>query len=109
MCETRVVSHKGDTLISYCIYCKSFYIWHKNIVLNFTAVQFSSFRKYTDGLEFEDSAFPFPDGENRAMLNTPSKEISLAFSRDEWDDFNDAMDEAELMKEYYFMLQRTGS
>ncbi|MEJ6978985.1 DUF6686 family protein [Pedobacter sp. P351] len=106
MCETRVVSFNGNTQISYCVICKSFYIWHKNIVLNFTSVQFLSFKRYTEGLDFEECAFPFPDGEGRAMLHTPSKEISLAFTKDEWDSFSIALDEAGLMKQYYHLLYK---
>lgn len=74
------------------------------MILTFTAYQFSSFKRYTQRLEFEDCAVPFPDGEDRAMLETPSKEINLAFTKDEWADFSFAMDEAGVIKEFYYML-----
>ena len=76
-------------------------IWHHNLLLTFSPGQFHSFKDFTTKLDMVEAMFPFPDGEERFVLRTPTNDISLAFSLNEWEDFQTAMEEAEYMMGIY--------
>jgi hypothetical protein len=105
MCKSIVLSHKGATMISQCMECRTLNIWHHNLLLNFSADQFKSFKDFTALLDVPECTFPFPDGEERMVLRTPHTDISFTFSLEEWEDFGVAMDEAEYMQAVYDLLQ----
>lgn len=104
MCETKILSHKGAAMIGQCAECQTIYIWHQNLILNFTENQFTDFRKFAGDMDFDDRALPFPDGEDRVVLRTPHNDISFTFTVDEWDNFQSAMDEAVYMMAVYGLL-----
>jgi hypothetical protein len=104
MCETRILSHKGAAMIGQCAECRNIYIWHHNLILNFTNQQFIDFRKFAHDLDFDERSLPFPDGEERAVLRTPHDDINFTFTYDEWEIFRAAMDEAVYMMEVYSMM-----
>ncbi|WP_237073502.1 DUF6686 family protein [Mucilaginibacter mali] len=104
MCETRVLSQQGSAIISHCADCQTVFIWHNNLVLNFTRNQFADFRRFADDMDFDDRALPFPDGYDRAVLRTPHNDINFAFTLGEWDNFKQAMDEAAYMLEVYSLM-----
>lgn len=104
MCETRILSQKGTAIISRCADCKAVYIWHHNLILNFTEEQFAAFNRFACELDFEERSLPFPDGEKRAVLQTPNNDINFAFTLPEWEEFKSAMDEASYMLEVYSLI-----
>lgn len=106
MCQTRVLTNKGQTVISSCMGCGMYYIWHQNLVLSFPAKAFRSFREVVTAVCFESNAQPFPDGQERIMLNTPNDDISFAFDEEELEDFRAAIAEAEYMNEVYQLMER---
>lgn len=105
MCKTRVLSTKGDTLISTCVGCKVFYLWHNNLLLNFTEQAFMSFREVVEGMPFNNNCLPFPDMEERIILHTPNEDICFAFCYDEFEDFKEAINEAIYMNEVYALMR----
>ena len=108
MCETRILTQKGQSVISHCADCGMINIWHQNLMLCFTPEQFSSFHRFTQEMEFDDRCFPFPDGSERVVLCTPNRDINFVFTDTEWDDFNAAMLEAMYMMEVYNELAVSG-
>jgi hypothetical protein len=104
MCEAKTLSQRGTTMISQCLQCKTVNIWHNNLVLNFTPQQFADFRTFIYDLEFDDRSHPFPDGQERAVLKTPADHINFTFTRDEWDDLSDVMDEALYMLKVFDLI-----
>jgi hypothetical protein len=104
MCETRILSQKGAAFISQCADCRAVYIWHHNLVLNFTEAQFADFKNFAHDLDFDERALPFPDGEERAVIRTPHNDINFAFTIDEWLTFQAAIDEAVYMMEVYGLI-----
>ena len=105
MCQTRVLSTRDQITISHCMHCKLMYIWHNNLLLNFTTEKFLAFRNALSKLKYEDCGFPFPDQEDRAIISCPHPEISFAFSWEEWQDLIEVMDEASYMKEVYSLME----
>ena len=101
MCETKILTQKGSTVISHCADCGMLNIWHQNLMLCFTPEQFGQFKVFTRELEFDDRSFPFPDGSERLVLCTPNRDINFVFTETEWDDFNEAMVEASYLIEVY--------
>jgi hypothetical protein len=101
MCETRILTQRGATVISHCAECGMLNIWHQNLMLCFTPEQLKSFQRFTTDLDFDDRSFPFPDGSNRLVLCTPNRDINFVFTDAEWEDFNGAMIEAGYMIEVY--------
>ena len=104
MCETRILSKKGAALIGQCPDCQTVYIWHQNLILNFTEVQFHDFRDFARDLDFDERALPFPDGQERAVLRTPHNDINFTFTIAEWANFQAAIDEAIYMMEVYGLI-----
>ena len=78
----------------------------RSLLLNFSPEQFRSFKNFTAKLEVEQSLFPFPDGEERLVLRTPHSDICMVFSLDEWEQFQQAMEEAEYMMQIYELVGR---
>lgn len=104
MCQTRILSTKDQTVISNCIGCKMFYIWHNNLLLNFTEEAFASFKEVVFNMPFNNNCLPFPDQEERIVLHTPNDDISFAFEYDEFETFKSAIDEAIYMNEVYTLM-----
>lgn len=55
-------------------------------------------------MDFRLCCFPFPDGEEKAVVSTPSQEISLVFAFEEWKTLNEALDEAAYMCDVYALM-----
>jgi hypothetical protein len=104
MCETKILTQKGPTVISHCPECGMLNIWHQNLLLCFTPSQFISFQRFTNDMGFEDRCFPFPDGSERVVLCTPNRDINFVFTEEEWNDFNAAMIESLYMLEVYSLV-----
>jgi hypothetical protein len=107
MCETRMLSKKGAATISQCIECRTVYIWHRNLVLNFSESQFADFKNFARDMDFEERCLPFPDGLERAVVRTPHNDINFAFTMDEWENLNGAIDEAGYMLEVYGLMEQS--
>jgi hypothetical protein len=105
MCDARVLSQKGAAIISRCSECRCIFIWNHNVILSFSPQQFALFKGFVDDMVFEENAFPFPDGEDRAMMRTPVDNIQLTFTPTEWEDFQSAIGEAIYMQEIYTMME----
>ena len=106
MCETIILSKNGAATISQCMECQKLSLWMRSLLLNFSPEQFRSFKNFTAKLEVEQSLFPFPDGEERLVLRTPHSDICMVFSLDEWEQFQQAMEEAEYMMQVYELMGR---
>jgi len=104
MCKTRVLTQKGQTVISHCPECHMLNIWHQNLLLCFTPEQFRSFKNVAIEMAFEERAYPFPDGEERLILCTPHHDINFAFTTDEWEDFKECLEEAVYMQDIYEII-----
>jgi len=85
--------------------CQTMYLWHGNLLLNFTPEKFVAFKKAITSLKYEDCCFSFPDQENRAVINTPHADICLTFSLKEWKNLIELMNEALFLKEVYSLMQ----
>ncbi|HMI04345.1 MAG TPA: DUF6686 family protein [Pedobacter sp.] len=104
MCKTRLLSTKDQTVITSCVGCKMFYIWHNNLLLNFSCEAFMSFRNVVNNMPFHNNCLPFPDQEERVVLHTPNDDISFAFEYEEFEVFKAAIDEAIYMSEIYALM-----
>ena len=104
MCETIILSKNGAATISQCMECQKLSLWMRNLLLNFSPEQFKSFKTFTAKLEVGQSLFPFPDGEERLVLRTPHSDVCMVFSVDEWELFQQAMEEAEYMMQVYEIM-----
>lgn len=105
MCETIVLSQKGETIVGQCPECHTFSIWQHNLLLIFTPQQFSAFADFAAELDPERAMFPFPNGEERLVMRTPQNDICFAFNLSEWEDFNVAVKEATYMQEVYQLIR----
>ena len=105
MCQSLILSQKGKTVISHCAECGTLNIWHQNLLLCFSTEQFRAFGAFSVEMDFSERAHPFPDGEDRAILCTPNKDINFAFTQDEWEDFKEAMEEAVYMEQVYQLFK----
>lgn len=104
MCDTRTLSSRNSVCVSHCTGCKSIYLWHNNVILNFTTEQFHSFKNLISNYDFDDGAAPFPDGAERIMVRMPEKGVSIAFMEEEWESLKEVLEEASYMREVYEML-----
>lgn len=84
--------------------CKVLTLWLHNLLLNFSPAQFKTFKSFTAKLDVKQSLFPFPDGEERLVLRTPHSDICMTFSVDEWEQFQQAMEDAEYMMQVYELI-----
>ncbi|MFD0793844.1 hypothetical protein ACFQZX_09455 [Mucilaginibacter litoreus] len=101
MCETTILTQNGLTVISHCPDCGMLNIWHQNLLLCFTPLQFFAFQRFTNDMNFEERCFPFPDGSERVVLCTPNRDINFVYTKQEWESFNTAMLEAVYLLEVY--------
>jgi len=104
MCQPQALSNRESIAISHCLHCQMMFIWHNNIMLNFTPSKFAAFHQIVNKLKYEDCCFPFPDKEERAIISTPNPEISFAFTYKEWLELKEVMDEAMYIKEVYAIM-----
>ncbi len=104
MCDAKTLSHKGRVMISQCVDCKTINIWCNNLIFNFTVEQFTSFKKFTEDLDFDERSLPFPDQQDRVVLKTPIDHVNFTFTLDEWDDFHEAMNEAYYMQQVLALI-----
>lgn len=104
MCQSVILSTKGNTTVSYCIACKSHYIWQNSFLLTFNANQYESFLHEVKEKIGVEEFYAFPDGNIRTMLTTPVYEIVFIFTEDEWQDFTDTLSEAHYMRQVYQLI-----
>lgn len=104
MCRTLILTSGKHTAITYCNCCQLLYIWHNNLLLNFTPKDFLTFKKTIENTSFEDNCLPFPDKKQRIILRTPNDDISFAFTNPELESFKSYLNEAIFMKEVYTLM-----
>jgi hypothetical protein len=104
MCENRTLAQVAQAHISQCTYCKTVFLWHNNLLLNFPQEDFVQFSHALQQRVFDDYCVPFPDGEERVIMHSPSPDISFSFTRAEWTDMRAAVSEALLMQQVYALI-----
>ncbi|MBB5634410.1 hypothetical protein HDE68_000295 [Pedobacter cryoconitis] len=104
MCKTTIVSREGDVCVTHCLNCKIVNIWNKGVLVAFSFEQFDAFLKATKDLVFDNYIEYNPDGIEVVILATPFSEVSLVFTRVEWDEFFAALKQAAYMKQIYQMV-----
>lgn len=104
MCQSVILSSRGNTTVTYCSKCQHHYIWQNSFLLTFNSAQYESFLYEVKGKMGKEEFFSFPDGNTRTMLTTPVYEILFAFTRQEWYDFTDTLNEAYYMREVYQLI-----
>lgn len=105
MCDTKVLSQIGESVISRCAECRCIFIWHNNFIMSFSAGQFIEFKNFAEELEFTAHSFPFPDGQERIVMRTPVNDLQLTFTSEQWENFHAAMEEAIYMQEVYSLME----
>lgn len=105
MCDIRPLCIKNRAHISHCANCQTVYIWHNNIVLNFTPKDFQLFHEAMERQDFYDCSMMFPDGEERVVVHSPCRDISFTFTLPEWLNMKDAMNEAMLLQQVYDLIR----
>ena len=105
MCDAKVLSHVGESVVSRCGECRCMFIWHNNIILSFSTEQFVQFKEFAAELAFTDHSFPFPDGQERVVMRTPVNDVQLTFTTEQWENFHAAMDEAVYMQQVYDLME----
>jgi hypothetical protein len=83
--------------------CRCVFIWNHSLILSFRQ-SIRQFREFATELDFTGHSFPFPDGQERVVMRTPTNDIQFTFTADEWEDFHAAMDEAAHMQEVYALM-----
>ncbi|WP_374163881.1 hypothetical protein [Arcticibacter sp. MXS-1] len=104
MCQTRVLCSRESIVVSQCLHCQVLFIWHHNLFLSFSPKKFTAFCDAVNQLDYDQCAFPFPDGEERAIIASPNPEISFTFTYDEWRSFCEVLSEASYMREVYALM-----
>ena len=72
--------------------------------MNFSFEQFNAFYRATKMLEFDNYLENRPDGKEVVILSTPFPDISLVFTRHEWREFFEKMEEATFMQKVYELV-----
>jgi len=104
MCKTTILAHNQNITIAQCNNCKVMNIWRAGVLMNFSFEQFDAFCSATKKLCFDDYQENHPDGKEVVILSTPFPDISLVFTRDEWQDFFIIIEEALYMKKVYDLV-----
>jgi len=104
MCQSVILSSKGNTTISYCSKCRNHYIWQNSFLLTFNPTQYTSFLHEIKGKMGVEEFYSFPDGLPRTILTTPVYEIVFTFTEEEWQDFTSTLHEAYYMREVYQLI-----
>jgi len=104
MCQSVILSSKGNTTVSYCPKCQSHYIWQNSFLLTFNPKQYESFLQEVKEKIGMEAFYAFPDGQARTMLTTPVYEIVFTFTEEEWQDFTSTLHEAHYMREVYQLI-----
>lgn len=105
MCDIRTLCIKNTAQISHCMHCQTVFIWHSNLLLNFSPQDFQFFRETMNRQDFVDCCMVFPDGAERVIIHAPCKDISFTFTQDEFNDLRDAIDEALLLQQVYELIR----
>lgn len=104
MCNTNILAQSQNIIISQCKNCKVLNIWRTGVLMNFSFEQFDAFHAATKKLHFDDYAERHPNGDEVVILSTPFPDMSLVFTRDEWQEFFVKIDEALYMKRVYELV-----
>ncbi|MGA9651417.1 hypothetical protein [Pedobacter sp.] len=104
MCKTLVLAQNENITIAQCTNCKILNIWRSGVLMNFSFKQFHVFYKATERLEFDNYLENRPDGKEVVILSTPFPDISLVFTREEWREFFEKMEEASYMQRVYELV-----
>lgn len=105
MCDIRTLCTKNQAHISHCTNCQTIYIWHNNLLLNFSPQDFQLFCDTLEHQEFYDCCMMFPDGEERVVVHSPCRDISFTFTQQEWLNMKEALNEAILLQQVYELIR----
>jgi len=104
MCKTLVLAQNENITIAQCCNCRVLNIWRAGVLMNFSFEQFDAFYHATKSLEFDNYLENRPDGKEVVILSTPFPDISLVFTRYEWREFFEKMEEATFMQRVYELV-----
>ncbi|WP_316734778.1 hypothetical protein [Pedobacter aquatilis] len=104
MCKTIVLAQNQNITIAQCHNCKILNIWRSGVLMNFSFEQFKVFHQSTRNLDFDDYLENRPDGKEVVILSTPFPDISLVFTRAEWQEFFETIEEANYMQSIYKLV-----
>lgn len=104
MCKPTVIARKGNITVTQCINCQMVNIWNKNVLISFSFQQFPAFLTATKDLEFDNYLEKSPEGVEIVVLATPYPDLSLIFTRAQWVDFFNVLNEAAYMQQIYQMV-----
>jgi len=101
MCKNIILSQKEDITVAQCGNCRVLNIWRSGMLMTFSFSQFDAFYEVTKHFKFDEFVEIRPDGKEVVVLSTPYPDINLVFTRKEWRNFFEAMEEANFMKKVY--------
>ncbi|NGP87707.1 DUF6686 family protein [Fodinibius halophilus] len=102
--DRTVLTQNGDIIIEQCSCCDNIVFIYRNILLKFTPEVFQDFTTSFRKLNFERRSYVFEDGSEKMLVNTPQKEIQLCFTKGEFKQLCQALQEATLMLEVHEIL-----
>lgn len=104
MCQSTLLSAKGNSTISFCPKCQNHYICQSAYLLSFSQFQYDCFCQEVKKKIGNEEFLVFPNGESKMILTTPVQEILFTFTKEEWWNFTSALDEAYYMREVYRII-----
>jgi len=104
MCKKTIIAQRNSVTITQCVNCKVVNIWKKGMLMRFTFEQFDEFAKIASQIDFDQYLEYAPDGTEIVILSTPCNDICLMFTRDELQNFSNAIDEAIFMQSVYRLV-----
>ena len=103
-CKPEIILESEHYNVARCTTCGRIGLYYKNILLGFNPADFHAFTRSIHAVTFDKSAVDFPDGQKHLVMNTCHKDIQFTFTREEFEEFQDLLQQAVLLLETKVIL-----
>ncbi|MEL7002033.1 MAG: DUF6686 family protein [Bacteroidota bacterium] len=104
-CKPKILVNGDYFNIAKCRCCNRIGLYYKNILIGFESIDFDCFAKSFLDIFFEKYKTEFPDGKDHIVINSAHKDIQFTFTRQEYIELKDMIQQARLLLESENILE----
>ena len=105
-CKPRIIL-EGETFnISECTCCQRIGLYYNNLLVGFNPQDFLAFTRSFCRIDFAASSVRFPSGKEHIVVNTCHRDIQFNFTREEFEELKDILQQAMVLLEARQVLKQ---
>lgn len=84
VCQTEIIYQKDDFVFTKCIDCSRMVMMYKQAMISFDELNFDSFYRYMEQMDFEENKYLFFDGLERLVIETYHSDVQFTLLEEDF-------------------------